>query len=344
VVDANCNGISKVDGNFIKILFSMYLDEQQFNQMTWEQFLDLLEIEGLDEDDKKKWEALVGRNRNVACLLHDIVQVDFHPDDVEHMAQVVSHGMGPVIKFKNHTAYFAKFKVASGKFKTLHGNVDGHHAGVQRVAQFVQEHDMLWGRQGCECKYCGVLIGSPHFGQAVTFYDLHKITGGGIVGDDRIRRAFRGAEVGKLIDKALNSLTVHSHKKAFQDAEFLKTRFKRHGPNVTVYRDSERVFAKLYHGDAKNSRDHFQSALVSASMELGDNQEANEQLQDLYEMCCFTTKEQFRNVPVNVYEGVVQGDPLKPFTYDEVMYKTYGMDDPWYAIVSAYERAMSELQ
>jgi len=344
VVDTDCNGLSKVDGNFMKIFYSMYLDEKEFNSdITWVGFLDLLEKEGLDEDDKQKWEARVGRNRNIASLIHDMVQVQHHPDDYDHMAQVLSHSMGPVIKFKDHTAYFAKWKVASGKFKTLQGNVKGHLAGVQRVAQVIQEHDMLWGKVGCECKYCEVLKTSEFFGEEVTFYDLHKITGGGILGDDRIRRAFRGEEIGKLVDVALRTHTIFAHKEAFEDAEFLKTRFRRTGDKVTVYRPEGRVFAKLYHGDAKHRVDHFLSALVSASMELGDNQKANEVLQDLYEMCGFTSKDQYRDVSMNVYEGVMQGDPLRPFTYDEVMLKTYGDEAPFYAMVSAWERAVNEL-
>jgi len=344
VVDANCQGLSKVDGGFNKVIYSMFLDFRYYNpDKSWDQFLDVLESEGLDEDDKKSWEATVGRNDALATFMFYVSHIKFKWADRRQLARVIAHALGPVVKYKDHTCYFAKYKVLSGSLFTLAGNCDRHQVGVQSFSRWVQNHGMKLGTHGCRCKYCKGVCDLSGFGEEVTYEQISLVTGGGILGDDRIRRKFKAEMVAKIIDIAITTKT-EIEDVVFEKSQFLKTHWKinRPGNYLTYWRDEERVFAKLYHGAARQIKENFLSAIMSASMELGDNKLANEKLMRLYKKCDFSGVDEDK-VYVDVFEGVNEGDPMSPFSYEEVMLKTFGENAPYLDTLTAWEKAVEQM-
>lgn len=330
IVDGDATGLSKVDGNFIKWVFSAYYDELEFDpSLGWEEFLDLLEDIGLCEDDKTAWEKTTNRACGVAATMFmtSLISIDKH--DTDHLSQVLAHLLAPVVKFYEHLCYVAPYKVASGTLPTLYLNNIRHIMGSRQVGTFVQLHGMRWGDPSCNCRGC--LAVGDNRGEPATWRDLSRVVGGVHLGDDRIRLGHKNELVCRLVDCFLGTETKCRSCKAFDDAEFLRTRLKRTNENISCYRDAERIVAKLYHGDAQHDTPRLLAAIQCAAMELGDNEEGNKLLQDLYKLVNPSATElvqaeahQWRHV----HEGVLRGDPVRPATIEEVRLRTCLMDKP----------------
>lgn len=330
IVDGDCNGMSKVNGIFLKWLLSIYYDERRFEpDLEWEAFLDLLEETGLDEDDKVAWEKTTNRACTLAAVMYLASICTPHPDDKHHMAQVLAHQLAPIVKYNGHICYVAPYKVASGTLFTLYLNNVRHIMGTRWVAAYVQKHGMRWGSPDCKCSAC-LAVGAD--GTPCTPRELSRVVGGAHLGDDRIRMGHKADIVARLVDHVLGTETVAENKPAFDGAEFLRTRLRRNrGGNISVYRDASRVFAKLAHGDAARNKHRLAAAIQCASYELGDNKPAHEVLKKLWNRLGICEddavaihNEQHRGV----YDGVLEGDPLAPPSWDEVMLKTCLMDRP----------------
>jgi len=316
----NCTGLSRA--RTVGLLQSMYQDEKSFDpHMSWGDFLDLLESVGLCEDDKVCWEKTTNRFGGIIAALYSCSQVTISANDVAHMAQVIAHDLCPFIKFNGHDSYAAPYKTASGKFKTLHDNTIKHLAGVCAVQVHLWEHHTA---PGAAC--CGGLV--------VTEREISRIVGGGKVGDDSIRISCHDELVAKLTDHYLGSQTITESGKAFGTpgipaAEFLRVRFRRRGEVITTYRERDRVFAKLVLGDARANKANFKAALASASLELGDDPQGNAMLHELYARLDWEGAEdiEFSADLISRGEGLEEGDPCEPFTYEEVILKQNGSVD-----------------
>lgn len=310
VADGFVNGLSKVRGDFQQIYWCMYYDECVFQpELTHQEFFSTL---SLSEDDKQAWEATVNRNSCYAAILQ--LLCDVVTEDSDHLAQVFAHYAAPVIKTLGHKCFMVPFKVPSGSFLTLHFNNARHKSGVLRVASVLRQHGMAWSSEGCDCKYCAL-----GFKGTVSERDLSRIVGGAIQGDDRIRLSFEPKHdtdrfVAGFVDAALGSKTIVS-----SGGEFLRTKV-RYCPdtdNLFISRDSDRIYAKLRHGDAsRRGPENLLSAVASALMEAGDNPACNNKLRNL-----------FRDIPYadtdledeSYYRGMVHGDVPRPMGLGEVL-------------------------
>lgn len=312
VVDGDANGLSRMDGKFNSILMSMWLDHKVFSDCSYEDFVDLLEKEGLCEDDKKSWEATINRNSGWAFVYLMAANVNVHPSNREDWAQVLAHYAWPPIKYNGHKTYIAEWRVPSGNFMTLLGNTKRHMYGYQLLSARIQEHG--YGLGDCECKLCNR---RPRID--ISIHDLSKIVGGVYMGDDRLRRRV-DMPVGEWIDTLLGTKTVGGVKSLYE-AEFLKVRFCKGG---STRRDRTRCFAKLRYGLAKEKYENFLCAMQSLSLELGDDIKGNQLLVDIYESV-YQGEEVF-NDDLQTREGLEVGEALRPFTYNEVQWMQYGFD------------------
>lgn len=308
VVNGDCNGMSRE--RFVCILYSWFLDEKAFNPtMSWPEFLEWFASADLCEDDKKSWEKTTNRLGGWVAALYLCSQVRISPTDIDHLAHVIAHDLCPIIKYNGDQCYAAPYKTASGKFKTLHDNTIKHLAGSMCVQIHLRRHHM--GQGGCTLG-CGDVT--------VTELDIARIVGGGKLGDDSIRISAHDGLVAKLIDHFLGSETVCETLPS-QKAEFLRTKFKLGPDGPTTWREHERVFAKLVHGDARHNAYDFRQAICSASLELGDSP-SSDLVQKLYDSIDWSgVGDEADSTMTARGEGLLPGDALVPFKREVVVMK-----------------------
>lgn len=321
VVLGEANGLARKNGGFLRILFSMYLDEKAFHpDITLEQFMRQLESEGLDEDDKKSWEANINMFSGVVYLFLWAASIGVVEKNVPDMGQVLSHYAWPCIKYMRHWCYFAPWAVASGDFKTLDGNTKRHIIGYQRLSYELQKHRHL--RKDCGCWLCEEVLEDVDIDDEM----LSRVVGGVFLGDDRLRR-HSDLPIAQWIDKILGTKTIAERKNAFYEqgnsAEFCKVSL---GREYDTFRGIERVLAKLKWGVAMEDDDIVLCAIQSASLEIGPNERAQKILQRFYS--------QVSEVGTAVYNeelqkqfGLPEGEPLHPYTAGEVRVLQAGGDD-----------------
>jgi len=298
---------------------SMYLDTRVFNPgISFEEFMDGLKE--FDEDDKTAWEKTTNRRSGIAAAMFLLTQSGYQETDNDHVTQVISHLLCPVIKFDKNDCYLAPYKTSSGSLFTLYFNILRHQLGPLNMAVVVQQHGMKTFVEGCGCKYC--CLG---YKEDITMEGLSRITGGAYMGDDRFRMAYKSEIVQKYVDLALDSITTGGTKK-FDEAVFLKTSFRKYDDgSVTIYRDRQRVLSKLVLGEARRCRPHLLAAMCSAAMELGDDEYGNGQIQRLYDLLKFTVDEigeAGEYAQKYIYRGVAQGDCYRPPNLDVVLART----------------------
>lgn len=237
-------------------------------------------------------------------------------DNLPDAAQVLAHYAWPCIKYNKHWCYFCPWSVASGDFKTLEGNTRRHMVGYQKLSYDIQVHGILENCKGCYL--CG---GDSDF--YIGDEELSRIVGGVFLGDDRLRRHSE-YPVARWIDHVLGTKTKAEHKNAFFEqgnaAEFCKVSF---GKNLETYREPMRVFAKLYNGVATEYDDVFCCALQSASLELGPSKRAQKVLQAIYDRVAEGIE---YNDDLQKQEGLIEGEPLRPFSVSEVKVLQAGGD------------------
>jgi len=329
-------GLSRVDGGYIKVLMNMFADHKRYHpESKWEDFLNTLEKEGLSEDDKKSWEFTL---KPWSAIVSILLLLSITPDttaNLEHYVQIFSHLLAPVIKYAGDDCFMALGKTASGWYWTLLINIWRHIMGKQAVSAHVQDHGMRSKDPNCGCSVCKLDI--PEV--AITEEQLACMVGGSVLGDDQLRRNVFPELNAAILDEKLGTITKPPNtEKAFgrpgeESVEFLRVRFRRTGNLITTYRDRIRVFAKIFHGDCLEHPSRLHGALLSAAMELGHDEEGNQMLQELYDMC----KEEFKNPGHEDLlrdeleklavrgEGIHVGDCNRPMSVEQVLASQFGM-------------------
>jgi len=320
VVLGEATGLARKDGNFLRILFSMYLDYKAFHPgETLDNFMQHLESEGLDEDDKKSWEANINMFSGVVYLFLWAASVGVVDKNVADMGQVLSHYAWPCIKYMRHWCYFAPWAVASGDFKTLDGNTKRHMIGYQKLSYELQKHRHL--RKSCGCWLCEEVESDVYVDDEM----LSRVVGGVYLGDDRLRMSVK-LPVARWIDKVLGTRTIAEHKNAFFEmgnaAEFCKVSF---GREFDTFREITRVMAKLKWGVAMEDDEFVLCALQSASLEIGPNGRAQKVLQRFYSSIAEEGTAVY-NEEMQSRCGLPLGEPLHPYTEGEVRVLQAGGD------------------
>nr|QFR59045.1 MAG: putative RNA dependent RNA polymerase [Hongshan virus] len=320
VVDGECHGMARMSGGYLAPLIKFYLDEKAFNnQLTFDEFLNQLEVDGLQEDDKQAFEKSINKWSALVYMILMCARVTVSKKNVDDMAQVLAHWAWVPIKYKGHKCYYAYYVVASGNFWTLKGNTERHIAGYQKLSLDIQRHGCALGGS-CSCYLCDGIDGV----RVITEKELSYIVGGVIVGDDLLRRHV-DLPVAKWIDHILGTKTLGGRKNAFFEqgdaAEFLRVSY---GKDLRTFRDCKRVFAKLRWGMAKCNDEDFLCALQSASLELGPNREGNERLQRLWRGVGGDAR---YNSELQQRNGLPVGEELRPYTVEEVQILQAGVDE-----------------
>lgn len=340
VANGDTMGISKARGNITKIFYSYFFDYQVFHpEATFEEFMKVLEHEGLEENDKEGWESTTERRSGFCYVTRLLASTNIVPENIEHAAQVLSNYLCPLIKFDGNTCLTAPYLVGSGSLGTFDGNTSRHRSCMHRVVIFIYEHGMTLGRDDCNCNGCRL-----GFRDDVSLEDLSKVAGGSFHGDDYLGRVAFGDKVAQLMDAIMGTKTTGGAVPLDQ-AEFLRTRFKLYWENGTVFimpfRTAGRVFAKIVHGTATD----IASSCTSASLELGDNEKGNEEIQRLFSMAYpngtnHVVRRDSDALPRG--DGLIAGDPLKPFLIDEVRLKQGYFAKPFMDAMAAWNYIKNE--
>lgn len=174
VVDADCRGLSSMQGGSLKPWLHMILGLQHIGSKSFGAALDQLADLGLSESDKKGWDVSLNKNSAFAfvIVMHYLVRPS--PVDVYRFANLMAHQLVPYVQLHGSLCVPIYGKVASGCFFTAYRNTKTHAAGFQRVLMAVQEHD----DQLCPgCKYCGVV-------PQLTEEELKIVSHYNVMGDD----------------------------------------------------------------------------------------------------------------------------------------------------------------
>lgn len=320
IVTGLCHGMSRANGGHLAPLVSFFLEERAFKpHLEWEQFLDNLWEEGLEEDDKASWDATINKWAAVVNAILNFGRVTVHPDNVDDLCQVIAHRLWLPIKYKGNRCYYSYYSVASGNFNTLNGNSEEHISGYQKVSYDIQRHGMKIGTCTEKCYLCDQMS-AP---REVTQEELSRIVGVKVVGDDALRRRV-DLPVTKWVDSVLGTKTKVETKNAFYEqgnaAEFLRVSY---GRDMKTYREMTRVFAKLRWGMAKYDVSDFKCALMSASLEIGPNREGHEIIKRLWMLVAGAIE---YNEQLQERYGLPVGDDIRPFSQDEVALSQHGVD------------------
>lgn len=272
----NAIGIGSSSTNYGVMFFIWYrIFVKHQPKATWEEFLDYVEIMGAHESDKTSWEATTGINDGLPTLIVDMATKTFEtPGDRRLYVRAVSDCYNPFI-YVDKGGFFAPFRVPSGTRRTSSKNTERHRLMVLHNVSWIKSHGCMLGNIDCGCAICCEFGTHPAFGETISRMDLELREKAFILGDDFISISWgyqKDDFFDKLMDRCFGTITKTEIKEMFEDAEFLRKKFRRNpDQSITWYRDAERVLAKLYHGAMLSDEQRLGDALLSYKFEAGDN-------------------------------------------------------------------------
>lgn len=231
-------GLSTMGGGFKQIFFKWFSVWIKYHEGNWNDFLEWLDHQQIDEADKKAWESSTNQVDGLTYLISMLVQIATIRDPVGRklLARALADYANPPVQIDSDKVYCMPWRVASGSYLTAHGNTRRHGSMVDYVCDEVEIHGYQFGRDGCPCAFCALVASVEGFGTRVSEEQLDYLRARFILGDDFI--AINGLAVfGKMVDAIFGTTTVTEFKPMFSDpgpqeplgAEFLKK------PHVTGY-------------------------------------------------------------------------------------------------------------
>lgn len=276
VCDGDGRGLSMMNGDMLKPWLNMMCALSSVKNLELEESLDYLDNLGCNESDKTKWEYLLREHVTQSFELYRIWEVKPHEDDIIKFANILAHGCCPYIQYHNNWCVPGKGKVASGTFETARKNTMMHRAGFQRALMIVIEHDYKIGKD-CKCRFC------KRIGKEVNFTKDEILLASAYVcmGDDFLGLNIHSEVLNTITDEVLGSCTKTEVLPAFGKpgvacAKFLQRSVRREGNRLTVFRDTNRLLGKFYHGAARLDYESILDALRSLALDCGDNERVNE--------------------------------------------------------------------
>lgn len=282
----NAIGMGGPDNDY-QILFNYwYVMCRRYKGFTWLEFIDFLRKQGIHESDKKGWEASTNVTDGLPNAIFDIA-TKIYPTEGDKRVYIRAYSdyACPLIYYDGW-GFFAPWRVGSGTYKTSSGNTERHRTMNDYMCYHIHHHNFHLSRVDCDCECCKLI------GQDVPvdpmLYRLRRQAF--IQGDDYISVSFGIAEdkvFDRLVDFIFGTTTKTEHKQFEHDAEFLRRRFYVCGEDILSYKESSRAIAKLVKGEHRRTINRFVMAALSAKIEVGINETANEFInQVLAELVC----------------------------------------------------------
>jgi hypothetical protein len=258
-------------GGTLRVVYDMLI---KYRMITGK-VLSLEDVEFV-EADKKNWE---GRADPVSGMLLWVLYGLMLPRDV--LDDVLMRNclrwfwrdyLRPLFPLQGNAFYTRFGAVPSGSPLTSVGNTHRHKFVRRAFGSFVRLHG--YKSDGCEiCKEVGEWVADPIDLEV----ELHCCA---IMGDD-----FLGLKTplsllcAKFCDFAFGMETEFEVKKASDKPEFLRTSFA----GGTIWRDFDRVFAKMYHGDADLKG--LAESCISLSYLSAGQPEVHARLKEIFGLC-----------------------------------------------------------
>lgn len=320
--DAQC--VSITGGGYREIFISWYYNYRHYTGGSWSDFLDWLSDVGLNESDKKSWEASTNETDCLDYVISEFLTIN----DVDlfssrlYLRSIVGY-MNPFISL-GRVGFYAPFRVASGTRRTTAGNTRRHLKMVLWVSDYIDIHSYRLGDPDCGCGVCERVKDQSWFGDTVSELEMAFLRMPVVLGDDYMCPAVVPHALGFIMDLVFGTETVTEVLPPFADpggrsAEFLRRRCRRQGEEITFYRDSARLEAKLALGNCTESLPRFCSALISYRLEAGDNPELQEKLEDIHRRLPKFDLDQYTKELGRCSKQAQDHNPPLKFTYNDVV-------------------------
>lgn len=283
IQSGNAIGMGSQANGFIQIFFRWFICWKKYTGGTWPQFLDFLDTQGAHESDKVGWEASTNITDGLPWLVDRLWATKVKCDgDRRLYVRALSDYVNPFI-YLDRCGFYAPYRVPSGTFYTSKGNTARHQSMNHWVCSFIKRHGNRLGSPDCECFVCGSVEG---VGIEVSplLVSLRKLAF--LLGDDFIAISM-GREADSLYDRIIDYVfgteTKTEERCWFREpsCEFLRRSFVREGERLHIYRKTERVLAKLYHGQFICDPSQALAAMISLKFEVGYNRCVHTLLEDL---------------------------------------------------------------
>lgn len=282
----NSIGMGSKANGYIQIFFRWYLCWYKETGGKWSAFLDFMAEQGAHESDKVGWEASTNITDGLPWLVDRLNSVKCDQVGDKYLyVRAISDYINPFI-YLDRCGFYAPWRVPSGTYYTSKGNTHRHQSMNRWMCSFIKRHGYRIGSSGCGCFVCAEVSG---VGLKVSplLVKLRELAF--LLGDDFIAISM-GGEADALFDRVLDFVfgteTKTEKKNWFKEphCEFLRRSFIREGERVHVFRQSERVLAKLYHGEFMCDPSQALAAMVSLKFEVGYNRGMQRLLGELMEI------------------------------------------------------------
>lgn len=284
----NAIGMGGHKKTFAAIFVVWYIEYHRHTGADWHAFVSYLEEQGAHESDKVAWEASTNITDCIVRLVMLLNEKTFKTPDCKRLyVAAVTDSHFPFV-YLHKEQFQCPGRVPSGTFYTSTGNTERHRSLNDWMCYYVRSHKYKLGDFDCGCPHCAAMRGHEAFGNEITPLQLGLREKAFILGDDYLAVSW-GPEndsfFDMLMDNTFGTETKTERKEFFEDAEFLRKRFRKGEENtITWYRDPERVLAKIYHGDFLCTPQRAAEALTAYKYEAGDNELLVDCITKIYEL------------------------------------------------------------
>lgn len=293
--DNSVVGMSTRNGDFKTIFMDWWgVYRDHYPGTTWNQFLEIIETKKLHESDKSAWEASVQEQDGwifVTWLLA-CIELPSCEKSKKILSRALADYINPAMLVDLNSVYSVPWRVASGSYWTTFGNTRRHAIMVKCICDFLEIHDYSYGKPNCTCVFCRICIDVGASG-SMEPVDLALLRRFKVLGDDFLALNPLPEQFDRVLDAMCGTTTKTVVRKTFGEpslsdadsAEFLRRHFyldkSQRVYNVRTFRSPGRLFAKLFHGSNRSSREKFYAATMSALMDCGFNAEVYRLLFDM---------------------------------------------------------------
>lgn len=284
----NAIGMGGGKKSFASIFVVWYREFYEHSGQDWFGFINYLQNKGAHESDKVGWEASTNITDCLPRLIVLLNEKKFRTPDCKRLyVAAVTDSHFPFI-YLHREQFQCPARVPSGTYFTSKGNTARHRSMNDYVCHYVHVHDYRLGAPGCTCHGCCRMSNHVAFGRDITKLELALRRKAFILGDDYLSLSWGYEEdsfFDHLMDTTFGTQTKTECKAFFDDAEFLRKKFKLgEEGNITWYREPERVLAKIFHGEFLRNPQRMAEALTSYKFEAGDNEELVDCIDAIYKL------------------------------------------------------------
>lgn len=265
-------GMSTLHGEFKTILTSWFEVYTTHYDGDWNEFLEWLELETINESDKSAWESSTNVADGLPMIMGMLARIKTPLGDFQKrlLCRSLADYINPAIQIDGNRVFFAEWRIAGGTYLTAYGNTERHRSMNFWLCDFLERHGG-YGNASCECFVCA------HFGEGprVEPIDIEFMRRAFVMGDDYLAICRHPERFNTILDFVFKTKTKTVIKQFFSEpdllnnhgAEFLKKHFylDKSEPlyNVRTFREAGRKLAKLYHGESSRDPSRLYAAVMS---------------------------------------------------------------------------------